>query len=91
MTFAETLTPQERDKLLAEIMAEITPKKKPPRTGLRKTNANMRKYCKPPDGCFSCPFPDCVAPTVKRGKLVRSAVEREYLRTGLAKRKEDKP
>ena len=91
MTFAETLTPQERDKLLAEIMAEITPKKKPPRTGLRKTNANMRKYCKPPDGGFSCPFPDCVAPTVKRGKLVRSAGEREYLRTGLAKRKEDKP
>ena len=91
MTFADTLTPQERDKLLAEIMAMITPKKKPPRSGLRKTNANMRKYCKPPDGCFSCPFPDCVAPTVKRGKLVRSAGEREYLRTGLAKRKEDKP
>ena len=37
MTFAETLTPQERDKLLAEIMAKITPKKKPPRSGLRKT------------------------------------------------------
>ena len=52
MTFAEELTPQERDTLLAEILAKITPKKKPPRSGLRKTNANMRKFCKPPDGCF---------------------------------------
>ena len=91
MIFAEDLTPPERDKLLAEIMAKITPKKKPPRSGLRKTNANMRKYCKPPESCFECPFPDCVAPTVARGKLVRSAGEREYLRAGLAKRKENKP
>ena len=43
MTFAEDLTPQERDKLLAEIMAKITPKKKTPRDELRKTNANKRK------------------------------------------------
>ena len=83
MTFAEDLTPQERDKLLAEIMAKITPKKKPPRTGLRKTNANMRKYCKPPDGCFSCPFPDCVAGTGTKGFGKRSDKEFEYLKNAV--------
>ena len=79
MTFAEDLTPQERDKVLAEIMAKITPKKKPPRSGLRKTNANMRKYCKPPEGCFECPFPDCVAGTGTRGFGKRTDKEIEYL------------
>lgn len=80
MTFAEELTPQERDKLLAEIMAKITPKKKPPRSGLRKTNANMRKYCKPPDGCFNCPFPDCVQTPVANKGLTRTSGEEKYLR-----------
>lgn len=80
MTFAEELTPQERDKLLAEIMAKITPKKKPPRSGLRKTNANMHKYCKPPEGCFNCPFSDCVAGTGTKGFGKRTDKEFEYLK-----------
>ena len=83
MTFAEELTPQERDKLLAEIMAKITPKKKPSRSGLRKTNANMRKYCKPPEGCFECPFSDCVAGTGSKGFGKRTDKEFEYLKSAV--------
>ena len=78
MTFAEELTPPERDKLLAEIMADIAPKKSRPKR-LPKTNANMHKYCKPPEGCFECPFPDCVAGTGTRGFGKRSDKEIEYL------------
>lgn len=81
MIFAEDLTAAERDELLAEIMAKITPKKKPPRSGLRKTNANMRKYCKPPESCFECPFPDCVAGT--KGFWKRTDKEFEYLKSAV--------
>ena len=82
MIFAEDLTPPERDELLAEIMAEITPKKKPPRSGLRKSNENMRKYCKPPESCFECPFPDCVAGSGKRF-VRRTDKEVEYLENAI--------
>lgn len=84
MTFAEyELTPQERDKLTAEIMAQIVPKKKPSRSGLRKTRADMNKYCKPPEGCFSCPFPDCVAGSKPTGFGRRSDKENEYLKNAV--------
>lgn len=79
MTFAEELTPPERDKLLAKILAEISPPKKPRPKSIPKTNANMHKYCKPPEGCFECPFPDCVAGTGTRGFGKRSDKEIEYL------------
>ena len=82
MIFAEDLTAAEREKLTARIMAEISPPK--PRQkrlskSLTKTNANMRKYCKPPESCFECPFPDCVAGTGTRGFGKRSDKEIEYL------------
>ena len=82
MTFAEELAPPERDKLLAEIMAKITPKKHRPKS-LPKTNANMHKYCKPPEGCFECPFPDCVAGTGTKGFGKRSDKEFEYLKSAV--------
>ena len=80
MTFAEDLTPPERDKLLAEIMADIAPK-----NPLPKTNANMHEYCKPPEGCFECPFSDCVAQTGTSGFGKRTDKEFEYLKIALNK------
>lgn len=85
MIFAEELTPPERDKLLAKILAEISPPKKPRPKSLPKTNANMHKYCKPPDGCFSCPFPDCVAQTGTSGFGKRTDKEFEYLKIAINK------
>lgn len=84
MTFAEDLTPPERDKLLAEIMADITPKKPRPKS-LPKTSANMHKYCKPPEGCFNCPFSDCVAQTGTSGFGKRTDKEFEYLKLAINK------
>ena len=82
MTFAEELTPPERDKLLAEIMAKITLKKPRPKS-LPKTNANMHKYCKPPEGCFECPFSDCVAGAGSKGFGKRTDKEFEYLKSAV--------
>lgn len=84
MTFAEDLTPPERDKLLAEIMADIAPKKSLPKS-LPKTNANMHEHCKPPEGCFECPFSDCVAGTGTKGFGKRTDKEFEYLKIALNK------
>ena len=50
MTFAEELTPQERDKLLAEIMAKITPKKKPPRSGCARQTRTCATTASHPTG-----------------------------------------
>ena len=85
MIFAEDLTAAEREKLTARIMAEISPPK--PRQkrlskSLTKTNANMRKYCKPPESCFECPFPDCVAGSGKRF-VRRTDKEVEYLENAI--------
>lgn len=82
MTFAEDLTPPERDKLTAEIMADIAPKKPRPKS-IPKTNANMHKYCKPPEGCFECPFSDCVAGTGTKGFGKRSDKEFDYLKLAI--------
>ena len=79
MIFAEDLTPPERDELLAEIMAKITPLNLLLCFFLRKTSGSMRRYCKPPESCFECPFPDCVAGTGTRGFGKRSDKEIEYL------------
>ena len=82
MTFAEDLTPAEREKLTARIMAEISPPKPRPKF-LPKTNANMRRYCKPPESCFICPFADCVAGTGTKGFGKRSDKEFEYLKNAV--------
>lgn len=46
---------------------------------------NMRKYCKPPDGCLKCPFDDCRASYGKRGKNKRTAKEFEWLKNAINK------
>ena len=92
MIFAEELTAAEREKLTARIMEEISPPKPRPKPrqkrlskSLTKTNANMRKYCKPPESCFECPFPDCVAGTGTKGFGKRSDKEIEYLNNAFNK------
>lgn len=82
MIFAENLTTDEREKLTARIMAEITPRKPRPKF-LPKTNANMHRYCKPPESCFICPFADCVAGSGTKGFGKRSDKEFEYLKNAV--------
>lgn len=44
------------------------------------TAADKERVCRPPESCFSCPFPDCVQiPVLNRG-LPRTSGEERYLK-----------
>lgn len=44
---------------------------------------NMRKFCKPPEGCLECPFDDCRASYGKNGNNKRTAKEFEWLKNAI--------
>lgn len=82
MIFAENLTADERDKLAARIMSEITPQKRSGRPS-GTARALVKEYCEPPESCFSCPFADCVAGSGTKGFGKRSDKEFEYLKNAV--------
>ena len=84
MIFAEDLTADERDKLAARIMSEITPQKRSGRPS-GTARALVKEYCEPPESCFSCPFADCAASTSANGPGHRTEKETEYLQIGLGR------
>lgn len=46
----------------------------------RYTAADKERICRPPESCFSCPFPDCVQTPVANKGLTRTSGEEKYLR-----------
>ena len=84
MIFAENLTADERDKLAARIMSEITPQKRSGRPS-GTARALVKEYCEPPESCFSCPFADCAASTSANGPGHRTEKETECLQIGLGR------